>query len=351
MRRRLIRLVLLGVVPAVAILVFAEYYVAGGRYVSTENAYVKANFVSIAAEISGRVAEVRVRENSAVKAGAILFAIDPAPFRIELDKSEAEVRRVRNDLQALRAEHRQVEIELKEAMVNIGLMERTFARQRALVNQGYASQARFEEAENALQTSRERASALREKGQRLIAKLGGTLDFEAEQHPDYLEAKARRDRAELDLQRTTVRAPTEGVVGRLRLQPGEFVRAGEAVMPLVQSPERWVEANLKETQLTNVRVGQKVEVAIDAYPDRHIRAVVKSISPSTGAELAILPPQNASGNWVKVVQRVPVRIEIAEEHLRDELRAGMTVSVSIDTEERHSLFDFIGSAFAIKNAQ
>jgi len=292
---------------------------------------------------------VHVGENSPVRVGAPLFIIDPAPFRIEFEKAEAEMVRVRNDLQALRAEHRQVEMELKEALSNIAHMERTFVRQRALVDRGFASQAKFEEAENNLQTSRERASALREKGYRLLAKLGGTTDLIPERHPDYLEAKAKRDRADLDLKRTQVKSPTDGVVGRLRLQAGEYVKAGEAVMPLVQTTERWIEANLKETQLTHVRIGQKVEIAVDAYPDRTFRAVVKSISPSTGAELAILPPQNASGNWVKVVQRIPVRIEIAEEHFQTELRAGMTVAVSIDTEQHHSLLDFIGSAFAKKH--
>jgi membrane fusion protein, multidrug efflux system len=349
MRRRLIRLVLLGIVPVVAVLALAEHYVSSGRYVTTENAYVKANLVSIAAEVSGRVAELHVRENAAVRAGAPLFVIDPAPFRIDYERAEAEMVRVRNDLQALRAEHRQVEMELKEATANIGHLERTFARQRALADRGFASQAKFEEAENNFQTSRERASALREKGLRLLAKMGGAIDLVPERHPDFLEAKAKRDRAELDLKRTAVSAPTDGVVGRLRLQAGEYVKAGEAVMPLVQTSDRWVEANLKETQLTHVRIGQRVEVAVDAYPDRTFRAVVKSISPSTGAELAILPPQNASGNWVKVVQRIPVRIEIADDHLQTELRAGMTAAISIDTEQRHSLLDFIGAAFAKKH--
>jgi membrane fusion protein (multidrug efflux system) len=346
MRRRLIRLVLLGVVPIAAVLLLAEYYVAGGRYITTENAYVKANLVSVAPEISGRVAEVHVGENARVGAGTPLFTIDPVPFRLDFEKAEAELLRVRHDIDALRAEHRQVTMELKEAQANIALMERTFTRQRALVDRGFASQAKFEEAENALLTSRERASALREKAQRILAKLGGAVDIVAERHPDYVEAKAKRDRARLDLARTTVVAPTEGVVGRQRLQAGEYVKAGEAVMPLIQTSERWIEANLKETQLTHVRAGQKVDVVVDAYPDRVFHATVKSISPSTGAELAILPPQNASGNWVKVVQRVPVRIELADDYAQAGLRAGMTVSVAIDTELSHSLLDFIGSAFA-----
>jgi membrane fusion protein (multidrug efflux system) len=343
--RRLIRVLFLGIVPLLIVLALAEYYVSHSRYVTTENAYVKAHLVSVAAEVSGRVAEVHVRENAQIQAGGLLFTIDPVPFRIDLEKAAAELVRVQNDIRALRAEHRQVEMELKEAQANIAYMERAFARQRALVDKGVASQARFEEAENGLAISRERAGALREKAQRLLAKLGGSTDVTPERHPDYLEAKAKRDRAELDLRRTAVVAPTDGIVGRLRLQPGEYVRAGDSVLPLVQTSERWIEANLKETQLTHVRVGQKVEIVVDAYPDRVFQATVKSISPSTGAELAILPPQNASGNWVKVVQRVPVRIELAEA-AAPELRAGMTVAVSVDTERSYSLIDFVGSAVA-----
>jgi membrane fusion protein (multidrug efflux system) len=349
MRRPLIRLVLLGIVPVAVVLTLAEYYVSSGRYVTTENAYVKANLISVSAEVSGRVAQVHVGENATVRAGERLFTIDPAPFRIDLDKAEAELLRVRNDVQALRAEYRQVEMELKEARANIAHLERAFARQRALVDRGFASQAKFEEAEISLVMSRERASALREKSQRLLAKLGGGVDILVELHPDYVEAKAKRDRAELDLERTAVFSPTDGVVGRLRLQVGEYVRAGEAVMPLIQTTERWIEANLKETQLTHVRIGQKVEVVVDAYPDRTFRATVTSISPSTGAELAILPPQNATGNWVKVVQRIPVRIELVDGETYAGLRAGMTVAVSIDTERDHSLLDFIGSASAKKH--
>jgi membrane fusion protein (multidrug efflux system) len=342
--RRLVRMVFLGIVPIVVVVALAEYYVSQGRYVTTENAYVKAHLVSVAAEVSGRVAEVRAVENARVRAGDPLFAIDPEPFRIDLQRAAAELVRVQNEIHALKAEQRQVEMELKEAQANISYMERSFGRQRALVDRGFASQSKFDEAENNLAISRERAGALREKSLRLLAKLGGSSDIQPERHPDYLEAKAKRDRAQLDLKRTAVLAPADGVVGRLKLQAGEYVRAGEAVLPLVQTRERWVEANLKETQLTHVRVGQRVEIVVDAYPDRTFQATVASISPSTGAELAILPPQNASGNWVKVVQRVPVRIELAE--AAPDLRAGMTVAVSVDTERTYSLIDFVGSALA-----
>ena len=162
----------------------------------------------------------------------------------------------------------------------------------------------------------------------------------------FLEVMARKRQAALNLRRTRIIAPADGIVGKVSLQVGEYVREGKAVLPIVQSDENWIEANLKETQLTHVRPGQSARIVIDAYPDREWTARVTSISPSTGAELSVLPPQNASGNWVKVVQRVPVRLELQNKHDTLALRAGMTVSVSLDTERDRSLFRVINSALA-----
>ena len=346
--RGLIRTVLLGVVPAIAVIVGAHYYVASGQYVTTENAYVKAHLVAISAEVSGRVDQVFVAENALVRSGDLLFSIDPKPFRIEFESAEASLAMVRNDVDALRADYWQADIELKEAKANIAYFDRVFRRQRTLVGRGHASKAKFDEARRNLTTSRQRASALRQKALQILARLGGAVDLAVEGHPDYLAALAKRDMAELDLRRSMVYAPTDGFIGRIRLQRGEYVRAGESVLPMVETGELWIEANLKETQLTDVQVGQTAEVVVDAYPDHTWIATVKSISPSTGAEFAILPPQNASGNWVKVVQRVPVRLSIDTVRPALQMRAGMTVRVTIDTEREHSLLDLIGSALAWK---
>ena len=346
MRRRLIRIVLLGVVPAIGLVIGAYYYVAAGRYVTTENAYLKAHVVSVSAEVAGRVTHVLVGDNAPVAAGDQLFRIDPEPYRLAYRKAEAVLSQVRNNIAALRAANAQGEMELKEARANIRYFRRVFARQQTLARKGIASRAKYEEAERNLAISRQRAEALKQKILSLLARLGGRTDIATEDLPDYIESKASRDNARLDLKRATVFAPSSGVIGRVTLRPGEYVRPGQAVFPLVQTGGHWIEANLKETQLTHLRIGQKATVVLDAYPGRVLTATVRSISPSTGSEFAILPPQNASGNWVKVVQRVPVRLAVDASPAGVLLRAGMTASVSIDTGREVSLFDVIGSALA-----
>lgn len=346
MRRLLIRIFLLGLVPAAALIAGAHYYVAASRYVTTENAYVKAPVVSVSAEIAGRVQQVLVADHRPVKTGEPLFMIDAEPYRIAFRKTEAELRRVRNEIKALRAAYAGAGMELKEAKENIRYYERVFVRQTTLARKGIASRAKFDEAQRNVAVSRQRANALKQRLLSILARMGGRVGLPVEQHPDYLQAKAIRDNARLDLNHTTVYAPASGIVGRVTLQPGEYVKAGQPVFPLVQSQEKWVEANLKETQLTHLKVGQKATIVLDAYPDRKWSATISSISPSTGAEFAVLPPQNASGNWVKVVQRVPVRLAIEDEGASMPLRAGMTARVRIDTERDTSLIELIGSALA-----
>ncbi len=349
MARALIRLVLLGVVPIVALVTGAHYWVASGRYVTTDNAYVKANLIAISAEVSGRVDQVFVAENTSVVAGQKLFSIDSEPFRIELARATAELEKIRYRIVALRADYRQSEMELKEARAEIAYFKRVQRRFAALARRGNASRAKLDEADRNVDTSRQRASALRQKTLRILARLGGEITGSIERHPEYLEARASHDDAELMLRRTTVIAPVAGFIGRLKLQAGEYVKAGETTLPLIESGASWIEANLKETQLTHVAVGQRARIVLDAFPDHAWDATVDSISPSTGAELSILPPQNASGNWVKVVQRIPVRLEIGAVHPSITLRAGMTVSVSIDTERTPTLIDVIGDALAWKS--
>ena len=350
MRRATVRLILLGVVPIVALAAGLEYYITSTRYVTTENAYVKATVVAVSAEVTGRIEQVLVHQNAQVKSGDLLFSVDPEPFRIVFQKSEAELGRVRNEIEALRADHRQARIELKEAEADIPYYRRAFDRQRSLAGKGHSSRAHFDEAERNLANARQRAGALRQKSLRILAELGGQVDLPIEAHPDFLSARAARDEAELNLRRTMIYAPVTGVVGPVRIESGEYISAGTPALPIISGAAHWVEANLKETQLTELRIGQKATVVIDAYPDRVLRATVDSISPSTGSELAILPPQNASGNWVKVVQRVPVRLRLAPIEPPLHLRSGMTVSISIDTEIINSLGELIGTALAWKAA-
>ena len=345
-RRAVVRFLLLAVVPTVAMLAGGHYWVKSTRYVSTENAYVKAHHIAVSADIDGRATRVLVAENDRVRIGDPLFELDPEQHRIELAQAEAELAGIRNTLAALRAEYRTAQAELAEAEQEIGYFQTVYNRQKALSGRGVSSQARLDEAERNLTHARQAARTGRQKIQQVLARLGGREDIEADRHPMFLEAEARRDQAALNLRRTRIVAPADGIVGRLSLQVGEYVEEGKAVIPIIQSGETWIEANLKETQLTHILPGQPATVVIDAYPDHRWTAKLVSISPSTGAELSVLPPQNASGNWVKVVQRVPVRLELDGVHEGLPLRAGMTVSVSIDTGRDRSLFRMIGSAVA-----
>lgn len=335
-RRLVLRLVLLVGVPTIAVALALFIWQLGGRYVTTENAYVKANIVQIAPEISGRVAEVLVRDHEVVKPGAVLLRIDQEPFKLAMAKTEAELEAARTLVEVARATFRETQSEQGELESRAEYWNRQAARQQELASRGAAPVTKVEEAQNEAQVARERINVVRQRLTRLLTTLKGNPDLPVDEHPSVRERMADRDRAALDLARTVLHAPVGGVAVNVRLQPGEQLRAATPVFALVSDKRPWVEANLKETTLTNVELGQKVEVVLDIYPDITWIGVVESISPATGAEFAILPPQNASGNWVKVVQRLPVRIRLEPHQDEPILRAGMTATVAIDTgRQRH----------------
>jgi membrane fusion protein (multidrug efflux system) len=344
--RQLIRPLLLVVVPTIVGLVGLYWYAMSGRYVATENAYVKADMVAISPDIDGRVTSVEVAENQFVRQGDVLFRLDPEPFQIALDMAEAKVLAVRNDIEASRAEFHQIEAEIGEARERVQFYAQQAERQRELQGRGISTEVRLEEAEVELMAARQRVAALQQKLQTVLANLGGDPASAAELHPLFRQAEAEHGMAALDLNDTVVRAPVDGVVSRMRLQPGEWVEEGEPAFSILNPATTWIEANLKETQLEHVEVGQQVEITVDAYPEGLWIGEIASISPATGAEFALIPPQNATGNWVKVVQRLPVRIAVAPRQDQPPLRAGMTVSVSIDTEREPKLAQLINGAVA-----
>jgi membrane fusion protein, multidrug efflux system len=344
--RRLIRPLLLVVVPVVAGLIGLYWYAMTGRFVSTENAYVKADMVAISPDVDGRVVAVAVVENQFVRQGDVLFRLDPEPFQIALDMAEAKMLAVRNDIEAARAEFRQIEAEIEEARERVQFYAHQAERQRELAGRGISTEVRLEEAEVDLMGAQQRVAALEEKLRTVLAKLGGDPASAAELHPMYRQAEAERNMAALDLADAVVRAPVDGVVSRMRLQPGEWLEEGEPAFSMINPATTWIEANLKETQLEHVEVGQQVEIEADAYPNDVWIGKVASISPATGAEFALIPPQNATGNWVKVVQRLPVRIAVEPHEDQPSLRAGMTVTVSIDTEREPELAKFFNRAVA-----
>jgi membrane fusion protein, multidrug efflux system len=333
-----LRGVLLLLVPAAFAAAGAWMWLQGGRYEETENAYVKANMIVVTPEVAGPVLEVAVREHQRVKAGALLFRIDPAPYEAAAARAEAELALARTELASLRAEHRVALAEAKEAEERIGFLEKQLERQAKLKERGMGLEQAYDQARHDLEAARRRLESARERATRIAVALGGDAGAPLESHPRYRAALAAREAARIDLARTKVLAPADGTVANLRLQPGERVSDEAAVFTLIEDTAVWIEANFKETQLTHLQEGQGALIVADAYPEREWRARVSTISPATGAEFALLPPQNASGNWVKVVQRVPVRLRL--EPAQEEgpsLRAGMTVTVRVDTGRERSL--------------
>jgi len=349
--RRLLRPFLLVVVPLVAAVAALNWYARSARYAETDNAYVKAQVIPISAEVAGRVVEVLVKDQQHVAKGTLLFRLDPAPFQIALARAEAQLSVVRTEIETLRAEYRSTRTEAEEQAARIPFLERQMDRQARMKEKGMSREDQFDEAQNNVETAKKRLVALRERAARALAALGGSPDAPAEQHPRYREALAMRDAARLDLERTRVAAPAPGTISNLRLRPGEFAELGAAKFSLVDDSPPWIEANFKETQLTDMREGQAAQFTADAYPGVTWRARVTTIGAATGAEFAVLPPQNATGNWVKVVQRIPVRIAIQESGDRPPLRAGMTVTVSVDTGRDRSATDLLRDFLSPAKAQ
>ena len=335
--RTLKRTVFLIVIPLLAICVGLYLYAAGGRYVSTDNAYVKANVIIISPEVSGRVTSVLVVDNQAVEANDVLLQLDSSPLEITLNRARAQMAVIRTELESLRADYGETVVQEQLAKDKVRYLDRRYKRQRKLLKQGLSSEEKHDEAKHDLQVARREVQIIEQRVQRVLAQLAGNERLPVDQHPRYLTAQTTYDQVAVDLKATTIRAPASGIVSNMKLQVGEYAQAGKPVFSLIQNQPIWVEANLKETQLTHIQPGQQATIVVDAYPDKIWESVVSSIAPATGAEFSILPPQNASGNWVKVVQRIPIKLVITDQAGGPQLRAGMTVSVRIDTRRKREL--------------
>jgi membrane fusion protein (multidrug efflux system) len=338
---RKVRVILLALAPIIALFVGIYFYATGGRYVTTENAYVKSDKVAISTDVSGRVIDVKIADNQNVKAGTLLFRLDAEPFKIALEETEAKLRATRTEVEALRAQYRQRRQDLTKSEIDITFAKREFERQQQLIQQGHITRSKFDDAMHNLESAQQQANAAREEMNQVAANLGGDPNIAVEQHPKYLEALSKRDDAALDLRRVDVFAPIDGVVTRMTLQPGEHVERGSPVFSIVKTSAMWVEANLKETELTYVRPGQPAVITVDAYPGFAWKAQVESVSPATGAEFSLLPPQNATGNWVKVVQRIPVKLNFEARDDAPPLRTGISVVVEIDTGHEREMPSFL----------
>lgn len=338
------RAILLFGVPAFVVLAALFFWLQGGRYASTENAFVKADIAQIASEVAGRIIEVKSHDHAKVAAGDVLVRLDPEPFRLALAKAEAEADSARSAVEQAKASLRETRAEAKEAYSRLVYLEAQSKRQRELAGRGVSPATRLEQADSEELQARDRLGMLNERIARVEASLGGDATRPTDRYAIVREKLALRDRAALDLAYSEIKAPRAGVVVNFKLQLGEQVKAQTPLFSLVADRRPWVEANFKETDLTNVTVGQKATIVLDIYPSITWDAEVISISPATGAEFAILPPQNASGNWVKVVQRLPVRLRLVERPNEPPLRAGMTASVSIDTGRGRSILGLFSSA-------
>ena len=344
---KIMRLALLVVIPLLVVVAGVAIWLRGGRSVSTEDAYVKADIAQVSPEVSGRIFEVLVRDHDAVEAGTPLLRLDAVPFKLALDKAEAELDNARTTVETARAQWLETQSELAEVENQADFLTRQATRQHALAATGAASMTKLEEAQNAATVARDRIGVVKRRLVRTLAALVGNPQIPADEHPLVREKKAERDRAALDLERTTIVAPISGTAVNVKMQPGDQVKAATPLFAVVAKTRPWVEANMKETDLTYVHTGQKAHVVLDVYPDFSWTAEVDSISPATGAEFAILPPQNASGNWVKVVQRLPVRVRLVPLQGEPLLRAGMTATVTIDIGRQRNLAGlFTGTASA-----
>jgi membrane fusion protein (multidrug efflux system) len=326
--------------PVLAAVVGLVAWLMAGRYVGTDNAYVKGDRVLIAPEVPGVIAEVAVQENQRVTRGQLLFRIEDESYRLALIRAEAELETVRAEVRGLRASYRQKREEIKAAKSQETFAVADFQRQTELAQTRVISSQRLDESRRDLDLARQRIAMLNEELRRLEASLAGNPKIHTDDHPRVKQSQAARDEAALNLRRTRVEAPIDGITAR-KPTVGTHAAPGAAVMTVVADAQLWVEANFKETDLTRVRPGQAAIVHIDTYPDRACRGTVASIAQATGAEFAVLPPQNATGNWVKVVQRIPVRVEVRCQPPDTPLRVGMSAFVEIDTGHVRSLSELM----------
>ena len=317
--------------PLLVISFFAWEWVISSRSVETDNAYVKADRVMISSQVSGRVTEVLVGQNELVKRGQLLYRIDSAPLKIALTEAEARLAKVTDDSGASRANIRETDASVRAADETVRWAQQEFLRQQQLLVRKLIAQKVVDDARHAVaaaQANRDSALAARDKA-RLT--LGGKTGSTLEDLPDYREALAVRDRVLLDLSHVDVVAPIAGIIGNHDLQPGEYLNIGQIAMPLVATDPVWIEANFKETDLAKMRVGQTAIIKIDSYPGVKWKARVASISPASGSEFSVIPAQNATGNWVKVVQRIPVKLQLLDTASDSPvLRAGMSADVKVD---------------------
>ncbi len=344
--RRYRRVLLLVVLPLLALIAGLIFYLNGGRYVTTDDAYVGAQKVLITPDISGKIIRVAVKEGQQVSTGDVLFQIDPVPFQLAVAQARAKLDDAKSSHDNFVANVRLYDQTIDIVNAGIALKQRDVDRKAALVKSNFGSQLDLDNSATALVTAQAQLQLVRQQRSTALNQLLGNPELPLEQFPTYMQAKAALDDAQRNLDLTTVRAPMAGVATQVeQIQLGRFIAAGTPVFSVIDIANPWVDANPKESDFTYVAVGQPVTIDVDAFPDHVFKGTVGSLSPGTGAQFAILPPQNATGNFVKVVQRVPVRIYFdSNDKFVKKLKAGMSAYTTIDTSHRRSLASLLGFA-------
>ena len=384
---KLIRFLLLILLPILIVLIALGYFYSLGRYITTENAYIKAPIISVQSQVSGRIEKVFVRDNQKVTKGDRLFKIDTEKLELNLseqkqnliniikeienrkskyNEAKEEVKLAREEIRFYASEIKRVknivDIEIKLAKEKVEFHKIELNRIKNLVEKGVGLKSKLDEAtylfnaavnnlkyvdlNNDLEkikysylSSKQKLKISEDKLKTILTTLNGNQDVKPSEHPLYLKHMSKLNQIKLDIKQASILAKQDGIIAKLSLEEGEYIEIGKILFAIVDEKKSWLEANLKETELTNIKEGQSAFFVPDAYPDSTWKASVQSISPATGAEFSILPPQNSSGNWVKVVQRIPVKLMIGdlienydEKKNKKDLRVGMSVSVTIDTD-------------------
>jgi membrane fusion protein (multidrug efflux system) len=334
------RVLMIGGVAIVALAALA-FWLMGGRYVSTDDSYVQTAKLMVSTDVSGLVKTVNVREGQRVKKGQVLFTLDPRPFQIALDNAKAQLGQVVQTVQSTKSDYQSMLSTADAQRAQVDLNQRNYARYAALLKANAIAPATYDQARLTLATSQQQLVAAEQTAKTELAKLNGNPNIAPEQTPQYQAAKAAVDEAQRQLDHATVRAPFAGIVAEVdSLQPGTLVISAmsafstTSAVGLIGTDKVWIEAHMKETDLTHVKSGDPVSITIDTYPGRTWQGHVDAVSAASGAAFSVLPAENASGNWVKVTQRIPTRIVIDRKKGDPELRSGMSAVVDIDTGKR-----------------
>jgi membrane fusion protein, multidrug efflux system len=341
-RRRRLRQALFALLP-LALIAGGYWYVIGGAVMSTDDAYVEANKVGISTDVSGIVKEVDVTENQPVATRQVLYRLEPRQFQIALDQAKANLAQTALTIESMKQDYKRMLSDVATEQAQVALDQATYDRNAGLLPTGATTRAAYDQARFTLEADKSKLESLRQQAQVQLARLNGNAEIPTTQHPQYLQAKAQVDEAQRQLDDTVVKAPFAGIVTSVpSIAPGKYLQASTTAFYLVATDHVWVDANPKETELTYVRPGQPVTITVDTYPDLKWHGTVESISPAAAQEFQLLPAQNTSGNWVKVVQRVPMRVRVdTGDQSRPPLRAGMSVEVDVDTGHARGVPHFL----------